>query len=80
MSADEKTTVLERVEASPGHRRKIMAELGAIMRKQPVEIKIQCPHHKQEENITIPEWNDGDFAGEVHCHPDEGRAPRRVQI
>ncbi len=28
MSADEKTKVLERVEASPGHRRKIMAELG----------------------------------------------------
>ncbi len=28
MSAGEKTTVLERVEASPGHRGKIMAELG----------------------------------------------------
>ncbi len=28
MSADEKATVLERVEASPGRRRKVMAELG----------------------------------------------------
>ena len=28
MSADEKTEVLERVEASPGSRRKVMAELG----------------------------------------------------
>ena len=28
MSADEKTTVLERVEASPGSRRRVMAELG----------------------------------------------------
>ncbi len=45
-----------------------------------MEIKIQCPHHGQEESVTIPDGYGSEFAGEVHCHPDEGRVPRLVRI
>ena len=37
MSADEKVQVLERVEASPGSKRKVMAELGVQEHILPLE-------------------------------------------
>ena len=51
-----------------------------ITRSQQVEVKIQCPHHGQEESVTMPDEYGSEFAGVVHCIPDEGRVPRRVRI
>ena len=57
MSADEKATVLERVEGSPGSRRKIMAELG-VPKSTYYRWRARQRHGRLEDQSSgIKTWN-----------------------